>query len=73
LKGFINPQSKILELSAGTGEDAIYFAEHGHYVHATDISLGMQRILSQKILSASLTDKVSCELCSFTPTGKIEK
>src|SRR6476659_7626963 len=62
---FIKPQSKILELNAGTGEDAVYFAQHGHYVHATDISQGMQKILAQKILSASLADKVSSELCSF--------
>ncbi len=69
---FIDPQSKILELNAGTGEDAIYFGQQGHYVHATDISQGMQEILSQKILSASLTDKVSCELCSFTQLEKLK-
>ncbi|HEV8505710.1 MAG TPA: class I SAM-dependent methyltransferase [Chitinophagaceae bacterium] len=63
---FIKPQSTILELNAGTGEDAVYFAQHGHSVHATDISKGMQEMLSQKILSASLTSKVSYELCSFT-------
>lgn len=69
---FINPQSKILELNAGTGEDAIYFAQRGHSIHATDISSGMQEILLQKILSASLTDKVSCELCSFTQLEKLK-
>jgi ubiquinone/menaquinone biosynthesis C-methylase UbiE len=63
---FIEPQSKILELNAGTGEDAVYFAHHGHYVHATDISAGMQEVLSKKVLSHGLTDKVSFELCSFT-------
>ncbi len=68
---FIKAKSKILELNAGTGEDAVYFAQHGHYVHATDISGGMQQKLSQKILSASLTDKVSSELCSFTQLEKL--
>src|SRR5205814_5232472 len=63
---FILPQSKILELNAGTGEDAIYFGQNGHYVHATDISEGMQAILAQKILSNALEDKITSELCSFT-------
>src|ERR1044071_10224967 len=46
---YLKPNSKILELNAGTGEDAIYFAERGHEVHATDISSGMQQELIQKI------------------------
>jgi len=71
IERFIDPHSKILELNAGTGEDAVYFAQHGHYVHAMDISEGMLEILSQKILSASLTDKVSCELCSFTQLNEL--
>ncbi len=69
---FIKPKSKILELNAGTGEDAVHFAQRGHYVHATDISQGMQKVLSQKILSASLTDKVSSELCSFTQLEELK-
>lgn len=63
---FIKHGSKILELNAGTGEDAIYFAQHGHHVHATDISQGMQQKLAEKISSNSLTENVSVELCSFT-------
>jgi len=69
---FLNPGSKILELNCGTGEDALYFAQHGHYVHATDLSQGMQEVLLQKISSASLTDKVSWELCSFTQLEKLK-
>ena len=72
LDKLIRPKSKILELNAGTGEDAVYFAQRGHHVHATDISQGMQKILAQKILSASLADKVSSELCSFTQLEKLK-
>ena len=32
----------ILELNAGTGTDAVWFAERGYRVHATDIAEGMQ-------------------------------
>jgi len=63
---FINPESKILELNAGTGEDAIYFAQKGHHVHATDISEGMHEILSRKIISNNMEDKITSEICSFT-------
>jgi len=70
---FLKPKSKILELNAGTGEDAIYFAQRGHYVHATDISEGMQQKLSQKIISASLTNQVSFELCSFTRLEELDR
>jgi len=62
----IPANSKILELNAGTGEDAIYFAQAGHYVHATDIAQGMQQQLKQKVAQAGLSNKVSTEVCSFT-------
>lgn len=63
---FVKPNSKILELNAGTGEDAIYFAQHGHQVCATDISPGMQAKLSEKIRIAGLEHRVTQEICSFT-------
>jgi ubiquinone/menaquinone biosynthesis C-methylase UbiE len=62
----IRPQSKILELNAGTGEDAIYFAERGHTVHATDISEGMLKQLNEKVKSKKLQNNISSEICSFT-------
>jgi ubiquinone/menaquinone biosynthesis C-methylase UbiE len=63
---FLPPGSSILELNAGTGEDAIFFARQGHRVHATDISEGMQTRLQEKVLAQGLTDKVTAERCSFT-------
>ena len=63
---FINPGSKILELNAGTGDDAIWFAQQGHTVHATDISQGMQEKLVEKVKKFDLESKVSNEICSFT-------
>jgi ubiquinone/menaquinone biosynthesis C-methylase UbiE len=43
LEHFLKPHSKILELNAGTGEDAVWFAQHNHAVHATDISKGCRK------------------------------
>lgn len=67
---YLQPGSHILELNAGTGEDAIYFAQQGHYVHATDIAEGMQQVLSSK--SASLREQVTHEVCSFTQLDQLK-
>jgi ubiquinone/menaquinone biosynthesis C-methylase UbiE len=56
----------ILELNAGTGIDAAYFASKGFCVHATDIAGGMQEKLREKMQQQGLSDKVTTELCSFT-------
>jgi ubiquinone/menaquinone biosynthesis C-methylase UbiE len=61
----LRPHSYILELNAGTGEDAVYFAQQGHRVHATDIATGMQQVLQHKIAFHSLQPSVTYELCSF--------
>ncbi|MGE5499990.1 MAG: class I SAM-dependent methyltransferase, partial [Syntrophothermus sp.] len=45
---------KILELNCGTGEDAIYFAKHGHFVTATDSSAKMLEAAKRKTRAASL-------------------
>ncbi len=70
---FLTPQSKILEMNAGTGEDAIYFARQGHTVHATDISAGMQAILYHKVKEQELENKISHELCSFTELETLQQ
>jgi ubiquinone/menaquinone biosynthesis C-methylase UbiE len=63
---YLRPGDRILELNAGTGEDAVYFAEKGMYVHATDISERMQEVLSKKIDNFDLKDKITTEVCSYT-------
>lgn len=63
---WLKPNSKILELNAGTGDDAIWFAQQGHYVHATDISSGMQNKLVEKAEQSEVRSNITNELCSFT-------
>lgn len=62
---YLKPNSSILELNAGTGEDAIWFAKNGHTVHATDISKGMQEKLVEKVTKENVGSQVSNEVCSF--------
>jgi len=66
LMKYLDPGSRILELNAGTGDDAIFLAKKGYQVHATDISTGMQARLKEKVLLHGMGDFVSQELCSFT-------
>jgi ubiquinone/menaquinone biosynthesis C-methylase UbiE len=69
---FLKPHSHILELNSGTGEDAIYFAQQGHRVHATDISEGMQQQLVSKVKRNRLADNISNEQCSFTQLSELK-
>jgi ubiquinone/menaquinone biosynthesis C-methylase UbiE len=70
---FLNPGSRILELNSGTGEDAIWFAQHGHTVHATDISAGMQQVLKTKASALDLEGKISTEIISFTELENLKQ
>jgi len=63
---YLHAGSRILELNAGTGDDAIFLAKQGHYVHATDISTGMQARLGEKVTASRMHGQVTQELCSFT-------
>lgn len=63
---FIPAGSSILELNSGTGEDAIYFAQQGHRVHATDISAGMETVFLSKVKEEKLEGSVSFERRSYT-------
>jgi ubiquinone/menaquinone biosynthesis C-methylase UbiE len=73
LTRYLPRNASILELNAGTGDDAIWLAQHGHHVHATDIASGMQQVLEQKVELTSLKDKVTTELRSFTDLENLQQ
>lgn len=68
----LTPGCNILELNSGTGEDAIYFAQKGYPVHATDISTGMQSVLRKKVAEHGLSNLVTTEICSFTQLDELK-
>ena len=70
---FLQPGSAILELNAGTGEDALFFAQQGHRVHATDIAVGMQGRLREKVKAKGMSDRISTEICSFTALDTLKE
>lgn len=69
---FLPANSNILELNAGTGEDAVYFASKGHTVHATDIAITMQQQLRTKVFAQGLQERISTETCSFTDLASLQ-
>ncbi len=54
--GFLRPGDHILELNAGTGADAAFFARQGYSVHATDLSPGMVAAIAAKAARPDLKD-----------------
>ncbi|WPV02484.1 class I SAM-dependent methyltransferase [Mucilaginibacter sp. cycad4] len=69
---YLKPGGSILELNSGTGEDALFFAQKGFKVHATDISKGMQQQLREKVVKHSMQHIVSNELCSYTQLEQLK-
>jgi ubiquinone/menaquinone biosynthesis C-methylase UbiE len=73
LAKYLSAGQFILELNSGTGEDALWIAQQNCKVHATDISVGMQRVLTQKIKAYQFEKSISNELCSFTELEKLQQ
>jgi ubiquinone/menaquinone biosynthesis C-methylase UbiE len=70
---FYKPGEKILELNCGTGIDAVFFAQHGLHIHATDIANGMLEELRRKVREKNLGDRISVQECSYTELELLEK
>ena len=71
LMRYLEQSGRILELNAGTGIDAVYLAQQGFYLHATDIAPGMLRRLRDKVQTLNLGDRVTAQVCSFTDLDQI--
>ncbi len=69
---FLSPGQRILELNAGTGTDAVYLAQQGFYVHATDIAPGMLQRLEEKVNRLKLNGRVTIQTCSYTELANLQ-
>ncbi len=72
LQRFVPPGSRILELNAGTGTDAVELARRGYRIHATDIAPGMLERLREKVKRFDLEGLVTFQQCSFTDLDSIQ-
>lgn len=68
---YLKPGDSILDINAGTGIDAVHFAQQGYAVHAMDIAAGMVNEIRKKVVSLKLQDEVTVEQRSFTDAGKL--
>ena len=69
---FIPLGSRILELNAGTGVDAVELARRGYIIHATDIAPGMLDRARDKMNRSGLGDRITIQESSFTETDNIQ-
>ncbi len=70
---FVRPGDRILELNAGTGIDAVYFARLGCHVHATDVAEGMIEEIRKKIEKDNLKDRLTVQKCSYAELQNISE
>lgn len=69
----LHPGDHILEINAGTGIDAVYFAQLGCRVHATDFSDEMIKQLDKKIARLKLQNQITTQQISYTELNNIQK
>lgn len=65
LDSFFNARNtalNILELNCGTGEDAVWMAQRGHQVVATDVSKRMIEATGKKMVLEGLSDKIETKI-----------
>lgn len=69
---FFPAKAIIRELNCGTGIDAVFFAQKGMTIFATDIASGMIDELNLKIAHLELKNSISTQLCSYTDLPQID-
>ena len=60
------PGGRLLEINAGTGADACYFAGQGYWVHASDLSPEMVAEIRAKASQNGLSQRLTVQQLSFT-------
>lgn len=61
----------LLEINCGTGEDAVFLAQNGMQVTATDASVEMIKLAKEKVSLCGLEHKVFVQHCSFEALDSI--
>jgi ubiquinone/menaquinone biosynthesis C-methylase UbiE len=66
------PGGSILEINAGSGIDAAYFASRGYRVHATDVAAGMLEATAEKASRPESGGRLTWEARDFRDLGGVE-
>jgi ubiquinone/menaquinone biosynthesis C-methylase UbiE len=70
---YIPKESNILELNAGTGVDALFLADKGYKIHATDISGEMINVLMSNAKIQMSNGKIKADVKSFDEISQISE
>ena len=65
--------SRLLELNAGTGTDAVALAQRGYHIHAIDIAAGMLERIEEKVERFHLGEQITFQQCSFTDLNQVRE
>jgi SAM-dependent methyltransferase len=71
LDAAFQPGEQILEMSCGTGEDAIHLAERGVRILATDPSAGMLEVARKKVLAEELAERIELRQLAIEHLGAL--
>lgn len=71
LQSVMPPNGDLLEINAGTGQDAVELVKRGFRVHATDFAPGMIAQIGEKIDRFGLQDTLTVQACSFTKLDQV--
>jgi SAM-dependent methyltransferase len=72
LDAAFQPGERVLELSCGTGEDALHLAGRGIQLLATDPSAGMLEVARRKILAEGRAGQIELRRLSIEEIGTLE-
>lgn len=67
----LSPGASLLEINAGSGLDALYFASKGYRVHATDVAPGMLQALAVKAQRKEAEGRLTSESRSNTALDEV--
>ncbi len=73
VRPYMKAGEHLLEFNCGTGLDAVFFAQQGIQVLATDNSEGMLQQSSEKIKQHQLQNQISLLRCSFNDLSPLPK
>ncbi len=68
---YLPKNARVLELNAGTGVDAVFLANTGMTVYATDISEEMINVIKAKVKSEKAENNITAEAISFDEISKV--
>src|SRR5437763_7878571 len=72
LDAAFQPGEQVLELSCGTGADALHLAEQGVRILATDPSAGMLEVARKKILAEGGSERIQLRQLAIEQMGSLQ-